>query len=149
MRRFFVAALLILTLAANANPTAYVAGAAIAVDRGGVQTVWSTETPTAGNGGVSASQAIALVEVTGGSGGTPFGVDGKFSAAPGVFEVDVQVANNDADTNYQTCSNCNITTVDATNNTFHLDGVGTNARFVRLLMRTRTNSVSITASIKR
>jgi len=76
-----------------------------------------------------------------------FAVDGKFSAAPGVFEVDVQVANTDSDTSYQTISNGNITAVDSTNNGFHLDVPRENARFARLLLRARTNAVSITATV--
>lgn len=116
------------------------------VGGGGVGIFWSAETPTPGTGGNAASQQFALVTNPGKS-GTPFSVDGKFSGAPGAFEVDVQLAGTDADGNYQTCSNCNITTVDATNFTFHLDAVNVNARFVRLLMRSRTNAVSITATI--
>jgi hypothetical protein len=109
-------------------------------------TVWNQETPTPGNGTTAASQQLTLVS-TNGKAGTPFSADGKFSGAPGAFEVDVQVAEQDSDTNYQTVSNGNIATVDATNNTFHFDGTLVNARFVRLLMRSRTNSVTITATI--
>ena len=109
-------------------------------------TVWSAETPTPGSGTTAASQQIQLNNSSIGKPGTPFGIDGKFSGAPGAFEVDVQVAASDSDTSYQTCSNCNITTVDSTNNTFHLDYAGT-AKFLRLLMRSRTNSVSITATV--
>jgi hypothetical protein len=105
-----------------------------------------TETPTPGNGGAAASQQFALMSEIG-KNGTPFSVDGKFSGAPGVFEVDVQVASIESDTYYQTISNGNITTVDATNNTFHLDATLTNARFVRLLMRSRTNSVALFATV--
>lgn len=78
-----------------------------------------------------------------------FSITGKFSGAPGAFEIDVQVADVDADTNYQTCANGNITSVDATNNTFHFDGPTVTATFMRLLMRTRTNSVSVTSTISR
>lgn len=113
---------------------------------GQVITVWNAETPTPGNGTTAASQQVSLTS-TGNRNGSPFSVDGKFSGAPGAFEVDVQVAAVDADTNYQTCSNCNVTTVDATNNTFHLDATNVTARYVRLLMRSRTNSVTITATI--
>lgn len=112
---------------------------------GGAANLWTAETPTPGTGTTAASQQFALVTNPGKS-GTPFSVDGKFSGAPGAFEVDVQVAAVDSDANYQTCSNCNITSVDATNFTFHLDAVLANARFMRLLMRSRTNSVSITAT---
>jgi hypothetical protein len=107
---------------------------------------WNAETPTPGNGTTAASQQFILLAGNNKS-GMPFSVDGKFSGAPGAFEVDVQVAATDVDTNYQTVSNGNITTVDATNNTFHLDATLVTARFVRLLMRSRTNAVSITATI--
>lgn len=116
------------------------------ISSGQVVNVWNAETPTPGSGGNSASQQVALASTPLRS-GTPFSVDGKFSGAPGAFEVDVQVAATDGDGNYQTCSNCNITTVDSTNQTFHLDAVLVNAKFVRLLMRSRTNSVSITATV--
>lgn len=112
---------------------------------GGAAAMWTAETPTPGTGTTAASQQVILLTNPGKS-GTPFSIDGKFSAAPGAFEIDVQVSAVDADANYQTCSNCNVTTVDATNFTFHLDAVLVNARFMRLLMRTRTNAVSITAT---
>lgn len=106
----------------------------------------TTETPTPGNGGASASQQFALMAEIG-KNGTPFSVDGQFSGAPGTFELDVQVASIDLDTAYQTISGGNITSVDTTNNTFHLDATLTNARFVRLLMRSRGNSVALWATI--
>ena len=114
------------------------------VQPGQVVTLWSAETPTPGNGTTAASQQVALA-LPSGQGG--FAIDGKFSAAPGTFEVDVQVAAVDADTNYQTVAGGNITTVDSTNNTFHFDGTSVKAKFVRLLMRTRGNAVSITATV--
>ena len=135
---------LVLFLVALAMPV-YNTNPAPTLGPGGSVFMWNAETPTPGTGGNAASQQVILVTNPGKS-GTPFSVDGKFSAAPGAFEVDVQVAAVDTDTSYQTCSNCNITTVDATNNTFHLDAVLVNARFMRLLMRSRTNAVSITAT---
>lgn len=114
---------------------------------GDVQQVWNAEQPVAGNGGASASQQVALVPQGGFAGG--FEVSGFFSGAPGTFEIDVQVSDVDADTQYQTCANGNITTVDTTNNTFHFDGSAVRARFVRLLMRTRGNAVNVTAYIGR
>ena len=110
--------------------------------------VWLNETPVAGVSNPAASQQVALVRVPGDF-LTAFAVDAQFSAAPGVFEVDVQAANEDIDSHYQTVSGGNITTVDATNNTFHFSANAENARFVRLLMRSRTNAVSISATIKR
>lgn len=111
-------------------------------------TVWSAETPTPGTGTTAASQQVAL-QIGRGDGLAPFAIDGKFSGDPGVFEVDIQVAATDADANYQTCSNCNITAIDATNFTFHWDVWANKGRFTRLLMRSRANSVTITATVTR
>jgi len=109
--------------------------------------VWNAEQPTPGNGGSSASQRLAIGTEKGNPGG--FSVSGFFSAAPGTFEIDVQVSDVDSDTQYQTCANGNITSVDSTNNTFHFDGSTVLSTFIRLLMRSRTNSVNITADVRR
>lgn len=109
--------------------------------------VWNAEQPTPGNGGTSASSRLALGTQGGSPGG--FSVTGFFSGAPRSFEVDVQVSDVDSDTQYQTCANGNITSVDSTNNTFHFDGSTVLTTFVRLLMRSRTNSVSVSADIRR
>jgi hypothetical protein len=125
---------------------AYNAQSPPSVAKGTVVTLFSAETPTPGTGTTAASQQVTF-SVAQGKTGTPFSVDGKFSATPGAFEVDVQVAAVDADTNYQTISGGNITTVDATNFTFHIDCPTVTARFMRLLVRTRTNSVTLTATV--
>ena|SRR5579872_206528 len=104
--------------------------------------VWNAEQPAAGGGGASASMRVALTPQPGRKG---FSVNGFFSAAPGVFEIDVQVSDVDNDAQYQTISGGNITTVDGTNNTFHLDAPGVTALFARLLMRSRANAVNVTA----
>ncbi len=145
MKTLKVVAILLLAVA-QCTASAYSVGNSVPCGTGMVVTVWSAETPTPGNGTTAASQQVQLINGSIGKAGTPFSVDGKFSGAPGALEVDVQVAATDADTNYQTCSNCNVTTVDSTNNTFHLDYSG-NAKYVRLLMRTRTNSVTVTATV--
>ena len=123
----------------------YNASNPVTLSPGTVVQVWSAETPTPGSGTTAASQQVTLVCGVNKT-GCPFGVDGKFSGAPGTFEVDVQVASTDSDTSYQTVANGNISTVDSTNNTFHFDGSLTTAKYARLLLRTRTNSVSITAT---
>lgn len=110
--------------------------------------VWSAEQPPAGAGGPSASQQVALVRVPG-ENGTSFSVDGFFDGDPGTFEVDIQAAVNDIDTQYQTIGSGNITTVDVVNFTFHFAANAENARFVRLLMRAIENAVNVTAAIKR
>lgn len=70
-----------------------------------------------------------------------FAADGIFSAAPGVFEVDIQSALADVDVQYQTISGGNITVVDATNNTFHIDAPTAGGIFFRMKILTRTNAV--------
>ena len=109
--------------------------------------VWSAEQPAPGTGGAAASTRVALGVKEGGPGG--FSVTGFFSGAPGAFEVDVQVSDVDVDAQYQTVANGNITTVDATNQTFHFDGSSVLATFVRLLLRSRANAVNVTADIRR
>lgn len=108
--------------------------------------VWNAEQPVVGAGGVSASQGVALTRVSGDRGG--FEISGFFSGAPGAFEIDVQVADEDVDSEYQTIANGNITSVDSVNQTFHFDAPQVNGRFVRLLMRSRTNAVNVTAFVK-
>lgn len=110
--------------------------------------VWNAETPSPGVGGASASQELGLVRLQT-QNGTPFSVNGFFSGPPGTFELDVQVSNDNVDTHYQTIAGGNITSVDTTNNTFHLDATLVDAAFVRLLMRTRGNNVTVTADIGR
>src|SRR5580704_19134188 len=103
--------------------------------------VWNADQPAAGSGGASASSRLALGMQRGSPGG--FSVTGFFSGAPGAFEIDVQVSDVDADAQFQTCANGNITSVDATNQTFHFDGSTVLDTFVRLLMRSRANAVNI------
>jgi hypothetical protein len=137
--------LLLLGGTLNAEPV-YNAQAAPILQSGQYYTVWAAETPTPGTGGAAASQQVAL-QVQPGKNGTPFSVDIKFSGAPGTTEIDVEVAASDVEGNYTTCSGCIINTFDTTTNTAHLDAWGVNTRFVRLLMRARGNSVTVTATV--
>lgn len=93
-----------------------------------------------------AGQAFALPRPQWGT-GIGFYANGKFSAAPGAFEVDIQVADVDADPRYQTVANGNITTVDATNNTFHFDVTWTSAKFARMRILSRTNAVGFIGTL--
>ena len=109
--------------------------------------VWNAEAPTPGNSGAAASQEIAISR-------SPIGnqqamaFDGFFSGAPGAFEIDVQVAPNDVEAQYQTIANGNITTVDAVNNSFHMD-LAVVSGFVRALLRSRANAVNVTGAFSR
>lgn len=115
-------------------------------DTGGTGTAISIafESPTPPQAG----QAFALAGPLSLGSSFGFAVDGKFSGAPGVFEVDIQVADVDADANYQTASGMNISTVDATNFTFHADCTLITARFARVRLLTRTNAVGFVATIR-
>lgn len=101
--------------------------------------VWDAEIPAP----VSASQQVSIPpsKVNSQRG---ISASGKFSDAPGAFEIDIQVAAVDSDAYYQTISNGNITTVDAINQTFIMEFL-TSQPFARMLMRSRTNPVSIVA----
>lgn len=74
-------------------------------------------------------------------------VEGFFSGAPGAFEIDLQTADTDADAFY-TSEATTITAVSA-NNTFRAEYPSIKAKFARLLLKTRTNGVNLTASIAR
>jgi hypothetical protein len=104
--------------------------------------VWNAEQPAAGTGGSSASQQIACTRAQ--MVGAAIIVEGFFSGAPGAFELDVQGSEVDADAQYVTVANGNITTVDATNQDFRFEAALV-PKFVRLLMRSRTNAVNVTA----
>jgi hypothetical protein len=106
------------------------------------QALWFGETPAPGNGGASASQRVKIPPEI-----KSFFIDAQFSGAPGAFEVDIQAASVDIDSQYQTILNGNQTAVDPVNFTFHYDGVNLKSKFLRLLMRARTNPVAITARI--
>jgi hypothetical protein len=118
-------------------------GAVTALMLGNPVQVWNAETPTPGNGGVSASKQCAIPPERYNL-QRAVAAFGKFSGAPGAFEIDIQVASIDSDTYYQTIASGNITAVDGTNFTFNFEFV-TSQPFVRMLMRSRTNSVTITA----
>lgn len=92
-------------------------------------------------GAPQAGKAFALGRDQMGSGGVGFYVNGVANGAPGAAEIDIQVADVDNDVRYQTGANMNITTFDATNNTFHLDGTWTSAKFVRAKLKTNPNAV--------
>jgi len=115
-------------------------------DTGGTGTAISIafETPSPPQAG----KAFALAGPQSLASSFGFAVDGKFSAAPGVFELDIQAADIDADANYQTLANFNISTVDATSNTFHADCTLNTAKFVRARLLSRTNAVGLVCYIR-
>jgi hypothetical protein len=147
MKKWFVLAILTLAAVLTVHADIYRAGGAQQITAGQNIQVWTAEQPTPGNGTTAASLAISMP--FGRQDGTPFRAHGFFSGAPGAFEIDVQVSEDDVDTHYQTETNGNVTSVDATNFTWHFDCGTCNAKFARLLMRSRTNGVTATAWIGR
>jgi hypothetical protein len=115
---------------------------------GDSQNVWNAESPAVG----AASQQVALGERDS-RGGTPFSADIIFSANPGTFEVDVQVANVDTDAAYYTLDQgtTNDGAIAQVNAGFaaHLDAPFVTAKFVRLKLVAQQNAASITASFSR
>lgn len=112
------------------------------VDTGGAGTASSVtfESPGAPQAGQAFSLAVTpdIGQAKGG-----FMADGAFSAAPGAFEVDIQMAAVDIDAQYQTISGGNIIAVDPTNNTFHFDAPTAMDVFLRAKILTRTNAVGL------
>ncbi len=78
-------------------------------------------------------------------------VEIHFSGAPGVFEIDVQEADTDADAFYILMSNANYTinTVNATTQNVRVDLSPTGGKFMRLFMKTLPNAVNVWAKITR
>lgn len=91
-----------------------------------------------------AGTAFGLMELSRDLSPFDIDIDGCFDAAPGAFEVDIQVAEVDTPTAYQTA--VAITTVDA-NNLFHAIMQDT-PNFVRVFLKIRTNAVNLYTSIQ-
>jgi len=117
------------------------------------------QAPDTGGGGSAVSIAFESPAIlTGGKGfampldaqggGVGLFGDGLFSAAPGVFEVDVQGAMVDADSEYATFTNGAISVVDATNFNFRVDLASISARFVRMFIRARANAVGFIGRLR-
>jgi len=69
-------------------------------------------------------------------------VEVEFSAAPGVFEIDIQDADTDADAFYQQIPNAKITAVSAQNVArFELNPF--TGKFIRVVLKSLTNNVGI------
>jgi hypothetical protein len=96
-----------------------------------------------------AGQAFALVGLATQGVYAPFSFDLLFSGAPGAFELDVQSASVDSDSNYQTIANGNITAVDAINQTAHFEAQYNGDPFVRAKLKSLANAVGLLAIFKR
>jgi len=120
---------------------------AVDTSGGGTISVIQGEQPAALQGG----RAFGLIR-NAGSDATPafFYAQGKFDAAPGAFQIDVQLSDIDIDSQYQATgalATTQINAVDATNFTFRAT-VQDQANFARLFLRSRTNAVNLWAWIR-
>ena len=97
--------------------------------------VWNNETPASG----TASERVAIGSMNN------LAVQLSFSAAPGAFTCDVQVADIDQPGAYSTLTGNSITTVTAGN--YSYQPVMVKANFVRLIMTTKPASDAVTATI--
>jgi len=69
--------------------------------------------------------------------------EGFFSGAPGVFEVDFQEADTDFDTAYILPSNAAYKVTAVVGNNFRVDLIPTGGRFMRAVLVSRANAVSL------
>lgn len=104
------------------------------------------ESPAAG----TASIAITL-PARDGSAVPMVSFEGFFSGAPGTFEIDIQEADTDADALYilPSAAAYTVSAVNATTQAFRVDLNPTGGRFMRVLLKTRTNAVSLVVKATR
>lgn len=77
-------------------------------------------------------------------------VEGRFSGAPGAFNVQIQEADTDADGYYTTPTNAAYTvTAVGANQNFRVDLSPTGGKFLRILLSSRTNAVNFTCKVTR
>jgi len=107
---------------------------------------WQNDTVPASAANGSLSLAFQLERVRSVSYPWGFSVEVQFSGNPGVFEVDVMVADTDNPNNYIQWTN--ITVVNATN-VGRVDILNSWAKYVALYMKTLGNAVTVTGQITR
>jgi len=102
------------------------------------------ETPVAGQ----ASIAVNLDAREGGPAPGVF-IEGQFSGAPGAFEVDIQESDTDIDADYILPTNATYKITAVVGNVFRADIIPTGGRFMRAVLVSRTNAVSLILKITR
>lgn len=110
---------------------------------GGTVSLMQSEQPVI----LSAGTAVGLMQRSEGTLPSQFYAYGKFDAAPGVFEVDIQVADIDVDAAYSTAAGGLVNAVDAVNFAFHL-AITDRANFVRHFIRARANAVNYAGFVR-
>lgn len=96
-------------------------------------------------------QASIAVELPGAENAGPpmVSVEGLFSGAPGAFNIQIQEADTDADGMYITPTNTIYTITAVVGNAFRVDLSPTGGKFMRVLLSSRTNNVSLRCKITR
>lgn len=110
---------------------------------GGTISLMQSEQPAL----LSAGTAIGLMQRSDAPNPTQFFASGKFDAAPGVFEVDIQVADVDVDAAYSTAAGGLVNAVDAVNFGFHV-AITDRANFARHFIRARANAVNYAGTVR-
>lgn len=96
-----------------------------------------------------ASQQVCLANAYDNTNSQAAAIELFFSAAPGVFEVDIQVADTDQDTAYITVPGQGVITTVNPNNFARVELVPLKAKFLRVKLVTRTNAVNLTVKVTR
>lgn len=94
------------------------------------------------------SQQVSIGGVYENAPGT-LSVEGRFSGAPGAFEVDLMTADTDTDANQYQLEGSGITAVGADGVSFRAEFQNVSANFAALLLKSRANAVTLTARISR
>ena len=105
--------------------------------------VWSAEQPLASSPLEPASRALSLHRDP--NLPNAFSVEVEFAADPGAFQIDVQLADTDADKYYVT--KASLTSGLNADFVGRIEVTSAVAKFVRLLMVSQANAVNVTAKI--
>lgn len=99
----------------------------------------------------TASLAVNIADGAPGNGPPMICVEIHFDSTPGVFEIDIQEADTDADAFYitPTAAAYTVTTVNATTFNVRVDLSPTGGKFMRLFMKTEPNDSDVWAKITR
>lgn len=93
------------------------------------------------------SRAVAIQQA-GPVGLAGISASGEFSGAPGVFEIDVEIADVDQESSYVAAAGAVVNTVNA-NNSWRCDVPSINAKFARLKIVALANVVTMNARLGR
>lgn len=111
-----------------------------------------TDSTVTGESPVAGTASIAITLPSRDGGAVPMiSFEGFFSGAPGVFEIDIQESDTDADGLYilPTAAAYKVTAVDATTQAFRVDLNPTGGKFMRVKLVSRANAVSLVLKVTR